>query len=152
MISTMSFTGDMYLYALTLTDDALADLREEFNMRFELTDKKIQANLDEIRSTAGKLEEYHSEFLLTARNLEAKFTEDLTNTESRITQEYTSAIDISARGLKSEFTSGLVGLETGITEAYKSAIDISAAVFVQTSVRPSLTWTASCSPMQAAFM
>ena len=122
----MSFTGDMYLYALTLTDDALADLREEFNMRFELTDKKIQANLDEIRSTAGKLEEYHSEFLLTARNLEAKFTEDLTNTESRITQEYTSAIDISARGLKSEFTSGLVGLETGITEAYKSAIDISA--------------------------
>ena len=122
----MSFTGDMYLYALTLTDDALADLREEFNMRFELTDKKIQANLDEIRSTAGKLEEYHSEFLLTARNLEAKFTEDLTNTESRITQEYTSAIDISARGLKAEFTSGLVGLETGITEAYKSAIDISA--------------------------
>ena len=116
----------MYLYALTLTDDALADLREEFNMRFELTDKKIQANLDEIRSTAGKLEEYHSEFLLTARNLEAKFTEDLTNTESRITQEYTSAIDISARGLKAEFTSGLVGLETGITEAYKSAIDISA--------------------------
>ena len=109
----MSFTGDMYL-------------REEFNMRFELTDKKIQANLDEIRSTAGKLEEYHSEFLLTARNLEAKFTEDLTNTESRITQEYTSAIDISARGLKAEFTSGLVGLETGITEAYKSAIDISA--------------------------
>ena len=122
----MSFTGDMYLYALTLTDDALADLREEFNMRFELTDKKIQANLDEIRSTSGKLEEYHSEFLLTARNLEAKFTEDLTNTESRITQEYTSAIDISARGLKAEFTSGLADLGTGITEAYKSAIGISA--------------------------
>ena len=116
----------MYLYALTLTDDALADLREEFNMRFELTDKKIQANLDEIRSTSGKLEEYHSEFLLTARNLEAKFTEDLTNTESRITQEYTSAIDISARGLKAEFTSGLADLGTGITEAYKSAIGISA--------------------------
>ena len=95
-------------------------------MRFELTDKKIQANLDEIRSTSGKLEEYHSEFLLTARNLEAKFTEDLTNTESRITQEYTSAIDISARGLKAEFTSGLADLGTGITEAYKSAIGISA--------------------------
>ena len=45
-------------------------------MRFEATDKKIQANLDEIRSTAGRLEEYHSEFLLTARNLEAEFTED----------------------------------------------------------------------------
>lgn len=122
----MSFTGDMYLYALTLTDDALADLREEFNMRFELTDKKIQANLDEIRNTADNFEYYHSEFLLTARNLEVKFTEDLQDAESRITQEYASAINLSARGLKAEFTSGLADLETGITEAYKSAIGISA--------------------------
>lgn len=105
----MSFTGDIYIHSLTLTDDSLADLREEFNMRFEATDKKIQANLDEIRSTAGKLEEYHSEFLLTARNLEAKFTEDLTDTENRITEAYTSVVDLSARGLRAEFTSSLSG-------------------------------------------
>lgn len=116
----MSFTGDIYIYSLTLTDDALADLREEFNMRFELTDKKIQANLDEIRSTAGKLEEYHSEFLLTARNLEAKFTEELTNTESRITESYTSAIDLSARGLRAEFSSSMADLDGKLTKHLSS--------------------------------
>lgn len=116
----MSFTGDIYIYSLTLTDDALADLREEFNMRFELTDKKIQANLDEIKSTAGKLEEYHSEFLLTARNLEAKFTEDLTNTESRVTEAYTSAIDLSARGLRAEFSSSLSDLDGKLTNHLSS--------------------------------
>lgn len=105
----MSFTGDIYIHSLTLTDDPLADLKEEFNMRFEATDKKIQANLDEIRSTAGKLEDYHGEFLLTARNLEAKFTEDLTDAENRITEAYTSAVDLSARGLRAEFTSSLSG-------------------------------------------
>lgn len=116
----MSFTGDIYIYSLTLTDDALADLREEFNMRFELTDKKIQANLDEIKSTAGKLEEYHSEFLLTARNLEAKFTEELTNTESRITEAYTSAIDLSARGLRAEFSSSMADLDGKLTRHLSS--------------------------------
>lgn len=116
----MSFTGDIYVYSLTLTDDSLADLREEFNMRFELTDKKIQANLDEIRSTAGKLEEYHSEFLLTARNLEAKFTEDLTNTEGRITEAYTSAIDLSARGLRAEFSSSMADLDGKLTKHLSS--------------------------------
>lgn len=116
----MSFTGDIYVYSLTLTDDALADLREEFNMRFELTDKKIQANLDEIRSTAGKLEEYHSEFLLTARNLEAKFTEDLTNTEGRITEAYTSAIDLSARGLRADFSSSIADLDGKLTKHLSS--------------------------------
>lgn len=122
----MSFTGDMYLYSLTLTDDPLADLREEFTMRFEATDKKIQANLDEIKKTGTKLEEYHSEFLLTARNLAVKFTEDLSAAENRITGAYTSAIDLSARGLKAEFTSDLSNMETGITEAYNAAIDLSA--------------------------
>lgn len=107
----MSFTGDIYIHSLTLTDDPLADLKEEFNMRFEATDKKIQANLDEIRNTAGKLEEYHSEFQLTARDLEAKFTEDLTDTENRITEAYTSAVDLSARGLRAEFTSSLSDLD-----------------------------------------
>ena len=118
----MSFTGDIYVYSLTLTDDALADLREEFNMRFELTDKKIQANLDEIRSTAGKLEEYHSEFLLTARNLEAKFTEDLTNTEGRITEAYTSAIDLSARGLRADFSSSIADLDGKLTNIFPASM------------------------------
>lgn len=121
----MSFTGDIYIHSLTLTDDPLADLKEEFNMRFEATDKKIQANLDEIRSTAGKLEEYHSEFLLTARNLEAKFTENLTDAEDRITEAYTSAVDLSARGLRAEFTSSLSDLD-GRLSGHTSSFHVTA--------------------------
>ena len=121
----MSFTGDIYIHSLTLTDDPLADLKEEFNMRFEATDKKIQANLDEIRSTAGKLEEYHSEFLLTARNLKAKFTENLTDAEDRITEAYTSAVDLSARGLRAEFTSSLSDLD-GRLSGHTSSFHVTA--------------------------
>ena len=121
----LSFTGDILIHSLTLVDDRLADLREEFNMRFEATDKKIQANLDEIRSTAGRLEEYHSEFLLTARNLEAEFTEDLTDTENRITEAYTSAIDLSARGLRAEFSSSMAGLD-GKLEKHLSSFHVTA--------------------------
>lgn len=121
----LSFTGDILIHSLMLADDRLADLREEFNMRFEATDKKIQANLDEIRSTAGRLEEYHSEFLLTARNLEAEFTEDLTDTENRITEAYTSAIDLSARGLRAEFSSSMAGLD-GKLEKHLSSFHVTA--------------------------
>ena len=152
----LSFSGDMYLYSLALADNRLADMEEKFTMRFEATDKKIQANLDEIKKTGTRLEEYHSEFLLTARNLQTKFTADLTdmesgitaayksyvnltardltvqfqadinNAETRITEAYTSAIELSAKGLQTKFTADLTDMEAGITAAYKSYVNLTA--------------------------
>lgn len=122
----LEFTGDMYLYSLALADNPLAELEEKFTMRFEATDKKIQANLDEIRKTGTKLEEYHSEFLLTARNLEIKFSEDLSSTESRITAAYKSYVNLTARDLEVKFKADINNAESRITEAYTSAIKLSA--------------------------
>ena len=152
----LAFTGDMYLYSLALADNPLAEMEEKFTMRFEATDKKIQANLDEIKKTGTRLEEYHSEFLLTARNLQTKFTADLTdmeagitaayksyvnltardltvqfqadinNAETRITEAYTSAIELSAKGLQTKFTADLTDMEAGITAAYKSYVNLTA--------------------------
>lgn len=122
----LEFTGDMYLYSLALADNPLAELEEKFTVRFEATDKKIQANLDEIRKTGTKLEEYHSEFLLTARDLEVKFKADINNAESRITEAYTSAIKLSAQGLQTKFTADLTDMEKGITAAYKSYVNLTA--------------------------
>lgn len=122
----LSFSGDMYLYSLALADNRLADMEEKFTMRFEATDKKIQANLDEIKKTGEKLEEYHSEFLLTARNLQLQFTEDLSAAESRITEAYKSYVNLTARDLTVQFQADISNAESRITEAYTSAIKLSA--------------------------
>ncbi|RHI11534.1 hypothetical protein DW182_03275 [Bacteroides sp. AM16-24] len=122
----LAFTGDMYLYSLALADNPLAEMEEKFTMRFEATDKKIQANLDEIKKTGTRLEEYHSEFLLTARNLQTKFTEDLSDAESRITAAYKSYVNLTARDLTVQFQADINNAETRITEAYTSAIELSA--------------------------
>lgn len=152
----LAFSGDMYLYSLALADNRLADVEERFTSRLEITDSKVQANLDEIHRNATLLEEYHSEFLLTAQSLQAQFTEnlsdaesriteayrsyvdltaqeltvqftgDITDAESRITEAYTSAIGLSAQGLQAQFTADITDMEEGITEAYKSYVDLSA--------------------------
>ena len=122
----LSFTGDMYLYSLALADNRLADMEEKFTNRFEATDKKIQANLDEIKKTATKLEEYRSEFLLTARQLQIQFSADLSDTESRITAAYKSYVNLTARDLEIEFSADLRDAESRITEAYTGAINMSA--------------------------
>lgn len=122
----LSFSGDMYLYSLALADNRLADMEEKFTNRFEATDKKIQANLDEIKKTATKLEEYHSEFLLTARQLQIQFSADLSDAESRITAAYKSYVNLTARDLEIEFSADLRDAESRITEAYTSAINLSA--------------------------
>ena len=122
----LSFSGDIFMYSLALTDNRLADVEEKFTMRFEATDKKIQANLDEINKTGKKLEEYHSEFLLTARQLQLQFTEDLSDAESRITAAYKSYVNLTARDLEIEFSADLRDAENRITEAYTSAINLSA--------------------------
>lgn len=122
----LSFTGDIYLYSLALTDNPLAEMEERFNMRFEATEEKIQANLEEIRKNGARLEEYHSEFLLTARNLQLQFTEDLSSAETRITEAYKSYVTVTAEKLEAGFKSDLGNAEKRITEAYGSAIEASA--------------------------
>lgn len=122
----LSFTGDIYLYSLALTDNPLAEMEERFNLRFEATEEKIQANLEEIRKNGARLEEYHSEFLLTARNLQLQFTEDLSSAETRITEAYKSYVTLTAEKLEAGFKSDLGNAEKRITEAYGSAIEASA--------------------------
>ena len=152
----LSFSGDLYLDSLVLSDNRLSDMEEKFTLRFEATDKKIQANLDEITRTGATLDAYHSEFLQSAREMKIQFTKDLQNTETRLTEayesymdltacdltvkftkdlqdaetrlteSYTSAIEVSAQGLRTEFTAGLEDMDEGITSAYKSYMEITA--------------------------
>lgn len=71
----LSFSGDMYLYSLAITDNKLADIETKYDAMFEMTAEKIQANLEEIHKNGEKIEAYRSEFLLTAREFELKFEE-----------------------------------------------------------------------------
>ena len=115
----ISFDGDIFIYDLALADNALADVEEKFTSRFEQTDKKIQANFDH---TVGKLEEYHSEFLLTAESLESTFNSKLTNQYTKITNEYNSKITQTAESLESDYEQLVRDAKGEITEAYNSKI------------------------------
>lgn len=115
----LEFDGDIYIYDLALSDNALADVEEKFTSRFEMTDKKIQANLD---FTNGKLEEYHAEFKLTAQSLESTFNTKLTNQYNTITSEYTGKITQTAKELRSEYTELVEDTENDITSSYESLV------------------------------
>lgn len=115
----ISFDGDIFIYDLALTDNALEDMAEKFNSRFELTDKKIEANFNH---TAGKLEEYHSEFKLTAEELELSFNKSLTDQYSKITTEYTGKITQTAESLTSDYTLKIKDANDKVVEDYTSKI------------------------------
>lgn len=118
----LSFTGDIYIYDLALSDNALADVEEKFNLRFEATDKKIQANLEHINKNGEKMEQYYSEFKLTAESLESSFNKKVSDQYSKITSEYSSKITQTAQELRSDYTELVEDTEASITSAYKSLI------------------------------
>ena len=151
----LSFTGDILIHSVVLYDDELGNLKEYFDGQLQITNEKIQANYDKIIETSnkleeyhseflltaeqlkvtfehdisevnGKLEEYHSEFLLTAENLRVEFEKKITNTKNEITEEYTSAINLSAEELTVDFDKKITDAKQEITSEYTSAIELSA--------------------------
>ena len=111
----LSFTGDIYIYDLALSDNALADVEEKFASRFEQTDKKIQANLEAIIKNGQTMEEYYGELVLRADRLESSFTKKLTDQYSKITNEYSSSISQTATEIRSEVSA----LETSIDGQFR---------------------------------
>lgn len=122
----LSFTGDILIHSVVLYDDELGNLKEYFDGQLQITNEKIQANYDKIIETTNKLEEYHSEFLLTAENLRVEFEKKITDTKNEITEEYTSAINLSAEELTVDFDKKITDAKQEITSEYTSAIELSA--------------------------
>lgn len=122
----LSFTGDILIHSVVLYDDELGNLKEYFDGQLQITNEKIQANYDKIIETSNRLEEYHSEFLLTAENLRVEFEKKITNTKNEITEEYTSAINLSAEELTVDFNKKITDAKQEITSEYTSAIELSA--------------------------
>lgn len=122
----LSFTGDILIHSVVLYDDDLGNLKEYFDGQLQITNEKIQANYDKIIETSNKLEEYHSEFLLTAENLRVEFEKKINNTRNEITEEYTSAINLSAEELTVDFNKKITDAKQEITSEYTSAIELSA--------------------------
>lgn len=122
----LSFTGDILIHSVVLYDDELGNLKEYFDGQLQITNEKIQANYDKIIETTNKLEEYHSEFSLTAENLRVEFEKKITDTRNEITEEYTSAINLSAEELTVDFDKKITDAKQEITSEYTSAIELSA--------------------------
>ena len=122
----LSFTGDILIHSVVLYDDELGNLKEYFDGQLQITNEKIQANYDKIIETTNRLEEYHSEFLLTAENLRVEFEKKISNTKNEITEEYTSAINLSAEELTVDFNKKITDAKQEITSEYTSAIELSA--------------------------
>lgn len=124
----LSFTGDILIHSVVLYDDELGNLKEYFDGQLQITNEKIQANYDKIIETTNKLEEYHSEFLLTAENLRVEFDKKITDAKQEITSEYTSAIELSAEELTITFDQKVTHLGETLEE-YHSEFTLSAQEF-----------------------
>lgn len=118
----LSFDGDIYIYDLALSDNAIADMEERWEMQLEITEKKIQANAEHIKQQGEDLEEYRSEFLFTTDQLRTEFTQLVKDTEEDIIEEYTGVITQTAQKLESDYTAKIGDNYGTITEEYNSKI------------------------------
>lgn len=88
----LSFSGEMYLYAVRLSLDRIADIEQRYKTFFEQTDKKFTLAAEERAETTRKLEEYHSEMIITAREIRSEVSASLTNLETGMTEKLNTAI------------------------------------------------------------
>ncbi len=88
----LSFSGEMYLYAVRLSLDRIADIEQRYKTFFEQTDKKFTLAAEERAETTRKLEEYHSEMIVTAREIRSEVSASLTNLETGMTEKLNTAI------------------------------------------------------------
>ena len=96
----LSFSGEMYLYAIRLSLDRIADIEQRYKTFFEQTDKKFVLAAEERAETTRKLEEYHSEMIITAREIRSEVSASITNLETGLTDKLNSAISQTAEQIK----------------------------------------------------
>lgn len=88
----LSFSGEMYLYAVRLSLDRIADIEQRYKTFFEQTDKKFTLAAEERAETTRKLEEYHTEMTITAREIRSEVSASLTDLETGMTEKLNTAI------------------------------------------------------------
>lgn len=96
----LSFSGEMYLYAIRLSLDRIADIEQRYKTFFEQTDKKFVLAAEERAETTRKLEEYHSEMVITAREIRSEVSKSITNLETGLTDKLNTAISQTAEQIK----------------------------------------------------
>lgn len=67
----ISFTGDIYIQSILLTEDRFADIEYRYSTKFEQMDKLISMNASEIKKTNTSLEEKYAELKITADGISA---------------------------------------------------------------------------------
>lgn len=92
----LSFSGEMYLYAVRLSLDRIADIEQRYKTFFEQTDKKFTLAAEERAETTRKLEEYHSEMTITAKEIRSEVSKSLTDLEKGMTDKLNTAISQTA--------------------------------------------------------
>lgn len=96
----LSFSGEMYLYAVRLSLDRIADIEQRYKTFFEQTDKKFTLAAEERAETTRKLEEYHSEMIITAKEIRSEVSQSITNLETGLTEKLNTAISQTAEQIK----------------------------------------------------
>lgn len=96
----LSFSGEMYLYAIRLSLDRIADIEQRYKTFFEQTDKKFTLAAEERAETTRRLEEYHSEMIITAREIRSEVSKSLTDLETGLTDKLNTAISQTAEQIR----------------------------------------------------
>lgn len=90
----ISFTGDIYIQSILLTEDRFADIEYRYSTKFEQMDKLISMNASEIKKTNTSLEEKYAELKITADGISATVSSNYEDLSGNI-NELSSTVSIN---------------------------------------------------------
>lgn len=90
----ISFTGDLYIQSILLTEDRFADIEYRYSTKFEQMDKLISMNASEIKKTNTSLEEKYAELKITAYDISATVSSNYEDLSGNI-NELSSTVSIN---------------------------------------------------------
>ena len=120
----ISFTGDIYIQSIMLTEDRFADIEYRYSTKFEQTDKLISMNASDIKKTNISLEEKYAELKVLADGITATVSanyEKLDGDVSSLTLLYTQ-LSATAEGLRVTISENYTTLDDKIEDRYSSSV------------------------------
>ena len=96
----LTFSGEIYIYALNLSLDRVADIEQRYKTFFEQTDKQLKLMAEAVAETTRSLETYHSEFVITAEAIRSEVSKSITDLENDLTEKLETGINQTAEQIQ----------------------------------------------------
>lgn len=120
----LSFTGDIYIQSLMLTEDKFADIEYRYSTKFEQTDKLISLNASEIKKVDIYYYQKYAELKVMADGITATVAanyKELNEGIETLSSKYTE-LSVTADGLSARISSSYTTLDSKIDSKYSDSL------------------------------